>query len=98
MFEESHAGKAGSVTPVVLHLAPLDQFSGFQRDDYRFKAMVSKHEIDLEIAKTTAWTGVLKLAILALVIAGVLVCAMVLGVPVPWELVLPILSKAVTSW
>ncbi len=89
MPKKTHAGAAGPVTPVV------DPFGGFQRDDYRLKAMESQHEAETVIAKTHAWTGVLRLAILAFVVGVVLVFAMALGVPPPWELALSLfLGKA----
>lgn len=87
MSEESHAGAAGPVTPVVAKETALDPFGGFQRDDYRLKAVQSRHEA----AKAIAWAGVWRLAILAFVVGMVLVCAMALGVPPPWELALSLL-------
>lgn len=87
MFEKSHAGEAGHDTPVVPQQAPLDPFGGFQRDDYRYKAMVSQHEKEVVIVKTNAWTR----TILAVVAAVVLIYAMAQGVSPPWELALSVL-------
>lgn len=89
MSEKPYAGEAGPVTPVD---AALDPFVG-QRDYYRVKVLMSEHQ--KEVAKTHAWTGVVRLAILAFVVGVVLVCAMALGVPPPWELALSlVLGKA----
>ncbi len=92
MSEKPHADGAGPVTP---GQPPLDPFGKFDDDDYRLKAVESRHEAAKVIATTQAWVSVGRLAILAFLIGVVLVCAMALGVPPPWELALSLfLGKA----
>lgn len=88
MSEKSNADKAGPATP---EKPPVDPIGGFKRDDYRLRALESRHETQMEIVKTRAWTGVLRLAILSFVVGLVLVYAMATGVPPPWELALSLL-------
>lgn len=78
MPEKLHAGKAGQSTPIE------DPFGGFQHDEYRLRAVESRHEAVKEIANTRELVGLGKIAILAVVI----ICALVSDVPMPWTRVL----------
>jgi hypothetical protein len=78
MPEKLHAGKAGRSTPIE------DPFGGFQHDEYRLKAVESRHEAVKKMANTRELVGLGKVAILAVVV----LCAMALDVPMPWTLVL----------
>lgn len=87
MSEKLYAGEAGPATP---EAAQQDPFGGFQRDDYRLKAVQSRNEAAKAIAKTHAWAGVLRAAVVPATVATVIICAMTLDVPVPvpWPLAL----------
>lgn len=96
MPKKPHADEAGPVTP---EQPPLDPFGRFEDDDYRLRAVKSRHETQMAMAKARARADVLKVAIpvvVPLVLgAGVMVCAMAMGVPVPWEKALLLFGGAV---
>lgn len=85
MPEKSNAGEAGPATPVQVPLEPL---AGPRGDDRWLEAVKSQHEAAKDIAKTYAWAGVLKAAVLPASLAAVFICAMALDMPLPWPLAL----------